>query len=70
MKLQLHGYQEKAVKFMLEKACGALFLEMGLGKTSITLSAISILKQQKLIGKTLIVAPLRVAQNVWAQEAE
>jgi SNF2 family DNA or RNA helicase len=69
MKLTLHKYQEKAVQFMLEKACGALFLEMGLGKTGITLSAISILKKQKLIGKTLIVAPLRVAQNVWAQEA-
>lgn len=70
MQLKLWEYQEKAVKFMLERACGALFLEMGLGKSSITLSAISILKQQKLIGKTLIVAPLRVAQNVWKQEVE
>lgn len=65
-----HGYMKKAVKFLLEHACAALFLDPGLGKTSITLAAIMMLIKRKLIGKVLVVAPLRVAGSTWPREIE
>lgn len=63
-----HAYMKKAVKFLLEHACAALFLDPGLGKTSITLAAIVMLIKRKLIGKVLVVAPLRVASSTWPRE--
>lgn len=63
-----HAYSKKAVKFLLEHACAALFLDPGLGKTSITLAAIKMLIARKLVGKVLIVAPLRVCYSVWPRE--
>ena len=69
MKFKPHDYQAYAIKRIVEqKACG-LFLEMGLGKTIITLSAISDLVALGDVHKVLVVAPLRVAQSVWLQEA-
>ena len=69
MKFKPHDYQAYAIKRIVEqKACG-LFLEMGLGKTVITLSAISDLVSLGDVHKVLVVAPLRVAQSVWMQEA-
>lgn len=69
MKFKPHDYQAYAIKRIVEqKACG-LFLEMGLGKTIITLSAISDLVSLGDVHKVLVVAPLRVAQSVWMQEA-
>lgn len=65
-----HVYQKKAVKFLLEHACGALLLDPGLGKTSITLAAIKILKQKKVLDKVLLVAPLRACHLVWPAEVE
>lgn len=65
-----HNYQKKAVKFLLEHAAAALFLDPGLGKTSITLAAIKILKKKKLLDKVLIIAPLRVAHSVWPGELD
>lgn len=55
-----HAYQKKAVKFLLEHACAALFLDPGLGKSSITLAALKLLKAKGMFNKALIVAPLRV----------
>ena len=55
---------------MLEHAACALFLDPGLGKTSITLGAIKVLKKKKLLNKVLIVAPLRVCHLVWPKELE
>lgn len=63
-----HDYQKKGAKFLIEHACAALFLDPGLGKTSITLAAIKILMRKKLTKKVLIVAPLRVCHNVWPEE--
>ena len=63
-----HGYQKKAIKFILERANSGLFLDPGLGKTSVTLAALSILIEKKLIGAALIVAPLRVIYTVWPEE--
>lgn len=65
-----HAYQKKAVKWLLEHAGAGLFLDPGLGKTSITLAALSLLKKQKLSGISLVIAPLRVCHSVWPAEAE
>lgn len=63
-----HGYQKKAVKFLLEHGAAALFLDPGLGKTSITLAAFSFLKKKGVANKMLVIAPLRVARQVWPAE--
>lgn len=55
---------------MLEHAASALFLDPGLGKTSITLAAIKLLKQKKVLDKVLLIAPLRVCYSVWPREVE
>lgn len=67
---QPHSYQKKAVKFLLEHAAAALFLDPGLGKTSITLAAVKLLKQKKVLDKVLLIAPLRVCYSVWPKEAD
>lgn len=65
MRFKPWEYQQYAIdKILNNKKCG-LFLDMGLGKTAITLTAI---KELKI--KTLVIAPLRVAQNTWDQEAQ
>lgn len=64
-----HTYQKKGVKFILQNAAAGLFLDPGLGKTSISLAAIKILKKEKLVNKVLIIAPLRVCYLVWPKEA-
>lgn len=64
----LHAYQNRAVSFIKDrKRCG-LFLDMGLGKTTSTLTAVSDLIDDFQIRKTLVIAPLRVANSVWRQE--
>lgn len=66
----LHQYQNRGIEFIKDtKRCG-LFLEMGLGKTTTTLTAIKDLIDGFAVNKVLIVAPLRVANTVWKQEAE
>ena len=60
-------YQKTAEDWIVEhKHCG-LFLSMGLGKTVVTLTAIKRLQDQ--VRKVLVIAPLRVAATVWAEEA-
>lgn len=67
---EAHAYQLKAVKFLLEHAACALFLDPGLGKTAITLAAIKLLKKKKLLNKVLLIAPLRVCHTVWPNELQ
>lgn len=63
------AYQKRAIKFLLEHAHAGLFLDPGLGKTSITLGALAYLKKRGMIGgKTLIVAPLLPCYTVWPNE--
>jgi len=64
----LHSYQRRAVSFIQDRRRCGLFLDMGLGKTTSTLTAINDLRDSFLIHKVLIIAPLRVANSVWAQE--
>ena len=66
----LHPYQTKAVDFILNTKKCAVFLDMGLGKTVITLTAISKLLNEFSISKILIVGPLRVVNNVWHNEIQ
>ena len=64
-------YQKTAKTWILDHPKCALFLDMGLGKTAVTLSAIEELKYDYLeASKVLVIAPLRVARTVWAQEVE
>jgi SNF2 family DNA or RNA helicase len=65
----LHPYQIEAVEHILNHTHCGLFLEMGLGKTVSTLTAINKLMYEDLeINKVLIIAPKRVAENVWDAE--
>lgn len=66
----LHSYQKRAVQFIHDVPKAALFLEMGLGKTVSTLTALQDLKESKQFTSTLIIAPLRVANTVWIKESE
>lgn len=63
-----HGYQKKAVKFLLSHAAAIALLDPGLGKTSITLAVFDILKKEKLAERMFVIAPLRVAHQVWPTE--
>ena len=65
-----HQYQQYAIDFLLQHEQAGLFLDMGLGKTVITLTALKQLKKKGEIDKTLVVAPKIVAENVWKQEPE
>ena len=64
-----HPYQEFAKEYMISNPLSALFLEMGLGKTITTLTAIDELLYDCFeIRKVLIIAPLRVANSTWPSE--
>jgi SNF2 family DNA or RNA helicase len=66
----LYDYQKKAVNFQCTKPNSALWLDMGLGKTSITLTSIGHLLNSGFLNGVLVVAPIRVVRLVWRQEAE
>ena len=66
---QLHKYQEKAIDFVISHRESALFLQMGLGKSVITLTAIQELIDTIEVSKVLVVAPKKVAESTWVQEA-
>jgi SNF2 family DNA or RNA helicase len=70
MKFIAHDYQIAAINFIKEKRNCALFLEMGLGKTVTTLTALQDLHRDYEAHRILIVAPLRVANMVWQQEID
>ena len=64
----LHPYQHRAVEFIKDNPKAALWIDMGLGKTVSTLTALIDLIDQKVIKKTLIIAPLRVSNHTWPTE--
>lgn len=69
MQYQPHNYQQLATAFIEEHPAAALLLEMGLGKTVITLTAIQdLLFDSFEIHKVLVIAPLRVARDTWPAE--
>ena len=71
MKYNPHEYQTFATTFILEHPVAAVFLEMGLGKSVITLTSIFDLTLDSFeIRKVLVIAPLRVARDTWPAEIE
>lgn len=64
-----HNYQKIAIEKIYNSPKVGLFLDMGLGKTVITLTAINELMYNRFeISKVLIIAPLRVAEDTWSRE--
>ena len=71
MKYNPHDYQKYAVGYIESHPIAAVLLDMGLGKTSITLTAVNDLMFDSFeVHKILILAPLRVARNTWGAEIE
>ena len=71
MKYSPHNYQTYATDFILEHPISAVFLDMGLGKSVITLTAIfDLCLDRFLVRKVLVIAPLRVALDTWPSEIE
>tara|TARA_R110000787_G_scaffold97665_4_gene201339 strand:+ start:37927 stop:39333 length:1407 start_codon:yes stop_codon:yes gene_type:complete len=67
----LHAYQNSCIDHIIDNPYCALFLDMGLGKTITTLTAIKKLMFDELeVSKVLIIAPKRVAENVWTSELD
>ena len=63
-----HQYQLNAVKFLLSRGSSQLWLDPGLGKTSISLKTIQELHKAQQIKRVLIIAPLRPVYAVWPEE--
>lgn len=71
MKYEPHDYQRYAIAFIESHPVSAVLLDMGLGKTSITLTVINdLLFDSFLVHKVLIIAPLRVARTTWTAEVD
>ena len=69
MKFIPHDYQQYAIDFIESHKTAAVLLDMGLGKTVITLTALNdLLFDYFDISRVLVIAPLRVARNTWPQE--
>lgn len=69
MKFNPHKYQQYAIDFIMKHPVAAILLDMGMGKTSLTLMAIRQLMYEEFeINKVLIIAPLRIARFTWGEE--
>lgn len=64
----LHEYQERGVSHIIDNEYCALFLDMGLGKTVTTLTAIKELLDNCIISNALVIAPKKVTQVTWSDE--
>lgn len=71
MKYKPHEYQQYVTKYIETHPIAAVLLDMGLGKTSITLTALNNLMFDSFeIHKVIVIAPLRVARDTWSAEIE
>jgi SNF2 family DNA or RNA helicase len=68
MRYAPHLYQQAAIEFLLGNTYAGLFLDPGLGKTSVFLSVVNILKRSKQIKAALVIAPLRPCYMTWPNE--
>lgn len=66
---QLRNYQKRGVDFVKSHSAAGLFLDMGLGKTVITATAMADLLSKGAVGRVLLVGPKRPVEGVWRQEA-
>ena len=65
-----HGYQTRAIEHLCARGSAALFLDPGMGKTAVTLAAFCELQDAGIASTMLVIAPMRVCQLVWRQEAK
>ena len=64
-----HSYQQRATDLVVSKKSVGLFLDMGLGKTVITLTAVNELIYDRFeVSRVLVIAPKRVAEDTWTRE--
>ncbi len=71
MKYEPHNYQNYAINYIENHPIAAVLLDMGLGKTSITLTALNdLLFDSFRVHRVLVIAPLRVARDTWPAEAD
>ena len=71
MRFQPHPYQRYCIQRIIADPAVGLFLDMGLGKTVITLTAINDLKYNRFsVRNVLVIAPKKVAEATWTKEAE
>lgn len=71
MKFVPHNYQSYCIDYIKSHPVSALFLDMGLGKTVITLTALrDLLLDDLVVSKVLVIAPLRVARDTWPAEVK
>ena len=71
MKYEPHDYQRYAIEYIKAHPVAAVLLDMGLGKTSITLTAMmDLLFDSFEAHRVLVIAPLRVARDTWPAEIE
>ena len=71
MQYKPHDYQKYAINYIKSHSVSAVLLDMGLGKTSIALTAINdLLYDYFEVHKVLVIAPLRVARNTWPAEID
>lgn len=69
MRFNPHNYQRYCIDYIKDHPVSALFLDMGLGKTAITLTALhDLLLDELSVSKVLVIAPLRVARDTWPAE--
>lgn len=70
MKFKPWNYQQYAINHVIDNSASGLFLDMGMGKTVSTLTAIDDLILLGEVNKILVIAPLRVAEDTWSTEVD
>lgn len=71
MQFKPHDYQQQVIKYICDHPQAAIFLDMGLGKTASTLSALTQLMYDSFeVTRALIIAPKRVAATTWPDEIQ
>lgn len=71
MKFVPHDYQRYCITRIIQDESLALFLDMGLGKTVITLTAVcDLIFNRFLVGRCLVIAPKKVAEDTWTREQD
>ena len=69
MKFIPHEYQQRAIDKIMTTPAVGLFLEMGLGKTVVSLTAAARLIYEEFdVSRVLVIAPLKVAEDTWSRE--
>lgn len=71
MRFVPHDYQRYCITRIIQEEALALFLDMGLGKTVITLTAVcDLIFNRFLVGRCLVIAPKKVAEDTWTREQD